>query len=71
MSIQISHETEARLTDQARKQGVSVEAFLERLLSERAPAAHSVDNGSTPKVPILRLGAMGPLHRRDIYDDVD
>ena len=71
MSIQISHETEARLTDEARKQGVSVEAFLERLLSERGPAAHVVtDNGSTPKVPILHLGAMGPLHRRDIYDDV-
>jgi hypothetical protein len=71
MSIEISHETEARLTDEARKQGVSVEALLERLMSERGAAAHIVvGNGSIPKVPILHLGAMGPLHRRDIYDDV-
>ena len=71
MSIDISHETEARLADEARRQGVSVDALLERLMSERGAAAHIVaGNGSTPKVPILHLGAMGPLHRRDIYDDV-
>jgi hypothetical protein len=40
-------------------------------MSERSAAAHVVTgNGTTPKVPILHLGAMGPLHRRDIYDDV-
>jgi len=72
MSIDISHETEARLTDEARKQGVSVDALLERLMGERGAAAHVVTgNGSTtPKVPILHLGVIGPLHRRDIYDDV-
>jgi hypothetical protein len=41
MSIDISHETEVRLTDEARRQGVSVEALLERLMSERAAAAMS------------------------------
>jgi hypothetical protein len=71
MSIDISHETEARLTDEARRQGVSVEALLERFISERSAAIHVVTtNGSTPKVPILHLGVIGPLHRRDIYDDV-
>jgi hypothetical protein len=72
MSIEISHETEARLTDEARRQGVSVDALLERLMSECGAAAHVITgNGSTtPKVPILHLGAMGSLHRRDIYDDV-
>ena len=72
MSIDISHKTEARLTDEARRQGVSVDALLERLMSERGAAAHVVTgNGSTtPKVPILHLGIIGPLHRRDIYDDV-
>jgi hypothetical protein len=72
MSIDISHETETLLTDEARRQGVSVEALLERLMSERGAAAHVVTaNGSTTTtVPILHLGAMGPLHRRDIYDDV-
>jgi hypothetical protein len=72
MSIEISPETEARLTGEARRQGVSVDALLERLISERGAAAHVITgNGSTtPKVPILHLGAMGTLHRRDIYDDV-
>jgi hypothetical protein len=72
MSIDISNETEARLADEARRQGVSVDALLERLMSERGAAARVVaGNGSTiPKVPILHLGAIGPLRRRDIYDDV-
>jgi hypothetical protein len=72
MSIEISHETEVRLTDEARRQGVSVDELLERLMSDRGAASHVIaGNGSTtPTVPILHLGAMGPLHRRDIYDDV-
>jgi hypothetical protein len=67
MSIEISHETEARLTDEARKQGISVEALLERLMSERAATAH-VATGAH-ELPIWHLGGAGPLHRRDIYDD--
>jgi len=70
MSVEISHETEVRLNDEARKQGISVDALLERLMSERGATAHVAGNGSTPRVPILHLGAMGDLHRRDIYDDV-
>jgi hypothetical protein len=70
MSIVISNEVEARLTEEAQKLGISVEALLERLMSERGAAAHLGDPGSAPKVPILRLGAMGPLHRRNIYEDV-
>ncbi len=71
MSIEFSHQTEARLTDEARRQGVSVDALLERLMSEREAAAHvAAGNGTAPKLPRLHLGAMGALHRRDIYDDV-
>jgi hypothetical protein len=33
MSIQISRETEARLTAEARRLGMSVEALLERLIT--------------------------------------
>jgi hypothetical protein len=46
--------------------------LLERLMSERGAAAQVVtDNGAAaPRVPILHLGVIGPLHRRDIYDDV-
>lgn len=70
MSLEISHETEARLADEARRLGVSVDTLLERLMSERGAAAHLAGNGSTPKLPVLHLGPMGALHRRDIYDDV-
>jgi hypothetical protein len=71
MSIEISHETEARITDEARRQGISVEALLEQLMSERlATTAGTIGNGAKPKLPVLHLGDMGPLHRRDIYDDV-
>jgi hypothetical protein len=61
MGIDTSHETE----------GVSVDDLPERLMSEGGAAAHfATGDGLTPKVPILHLGAMGPLHRLDIYDDV-
>ena len=69
MSI-ISHENEARLTDEARRQGISVDALVERLMSERAAAAHIAGTGEVPALPRLHLGVMGSLHRRDIYDDV-
>ena len=42
LSIEISHETEARITHEAQRQGISVDALLERLINEReatAPAA--------------------------------
>jgi hypothetical protein len=70
MSIEISRETEARLTDEARRQGISVDALLERIMNERGVTAQAVGARSTPELPILHLGAMGALHRRDIYDDV-
>jgi hypothetical protein len=82
MSIQISSETEARLTEEARRQGISVDALLERLMMRRGAgfvaqaeaiehARELVPGGNiTPELPVLHLGAMGALHRRDIYDDV-
>ncbi|MGD0223141.1 MAG: hypothetical protein ABSF71_12455 [Terriglobia bacterium] len=86
MSIIISPETEARLTDEARRQGISVDALLERLMAEHQPGgsavlstqAEAIEHARkmipggklTPELPVLHLGAMGPLHRRDIYDDV-
>jgi hypothetical protein len=68
MSIEIAHETEARLVDEARRQGISVDALLERLIDERGPTAPA---STVPalELPILHLGAMGAFHRRDIHDD--
>ena len=69
MSIEISRETEARLADEARKQGVSVEVFLQRLLTAGTAAAIA-DNRRNSELPVWHLGGVGALHRRDIYDDV-
>jgi hypothetical protein len=84
MSIEISRETEARLIDEARRQGISVDALLERLMAEHrrggsavsATQAEAIEHARnlggklTHELPVLHLGAMGSLHRRDIYDDV-
>ena len=70
MSMDISRETEARLIDEAQRQGISVDALLERLMSQREATARIAGAGAAPKLPILHLGPMGAFHRRDIYDDV-
>ena len=65
MSIQISPETETLLAKEARRQGLSVDALLQRLIVQ-----FSAGTGrEVPELPVLHLGPMGPLHRRDIYDD--
>ena len=68
--IDVSSETEARITDEARRQGVSVDELLERLMCERAAAVHIEVADAPSKLPLLHLGVIGSLHRRDIYDDV-
>ena len=67
MSIQVSPEIEVRLTDEAQKQGVSVDTLLARLMSERQVTTNPTP--SRPELPVWHLGGVGALHRRDIYDD--
>ena len=67
MSIEISRETEARLTDEAKRLGISVDALLERFINERTALTQP---GRKPTLPVWHLGGTGALHRRDIYDDV-
>ena len=69
MSIEVSQRTEVRLNAEAKRQGTSVDALLQRLLNEHAASA-SPEQRQAPELPILHLGPMGPLHRRDIYNDV-
>jgi hypothetical protein len=70
MSFDISSKTEARLAAKAQEQGLSIDAFLERLLSDAGDLPASAANGEAPKLPVRYLGVRGSLHRRDIYDDV-
>lgn len=67
MRIEISQETETRLTEEARKQGISVEALVERLICEGGVTPQVA--GAVPELPVWHLGDTGPLHRREIYDD--
>jgi len=67
MSIEISQETEARLAAEARRLGISVDAFLARLISAHTALTKSAHPAAT--VPVWHLGGAGALHRRDIYDD--
>jgi hypothetical protein len=68
MSIEISLEIEARLSDEARRLGISVEAMLERFVTERAALTHPAQ--PAPALPVWHLGGAGALHRCDFYDDV-
>jgi hypothetical protein len=68
VSIEISHETETRLAAEARRLGVSVDAFLSRLISEHAALTKAAQSAAA--LPVWHLGGAGALHRRDIYDDV-
>ena len=70
MSLVVSLETEARLAAKAREQGLSIDAFLERLLSDAGALTTGAVNGAAPQLPVWHLGLRGRLHRRDIYDDV-
>jgi hypothetical protein len=69
MSIEISPETEVLLTEEAKKQGVSVDTLLKRLINGNAVKPQP--EGETSDLPKWHLGSVGELHRRDIYDDVD
>jgi hypothetical protein len=65
MNIEISKETEARLTTEAKRLGISVDTLLARLVDG---SAGSPLIRPKPELPAWNLGA-GALHRRDIYDD--
>jgi hypothetical protein len=67
MTIEVSRDTETRLADEARRQGISVDALLRRFIDERAALTHPTQ--SQPQLPVWHLGSVGALHRRDIYDD--
>jgi hypothetical protein len=67
MTIAISEQVGARLIEEARRQGISVETLVERLISERT---ESPTRSTSTELPTWRLGVIGSLRRRDIYDDV-
>ena len=70
MTLDISPQTEARLAAKAQESGLSIEALIERLISDDSDLKTDAVNGNNAQVPVRRLGSHGSYHRRDIYDDV-
>jgi hypothetical protein len=69
MSLNISQQTETLIVEEARRQGLSVDTLLENLIKRRSSSS-APEAKELPELPVLHLGQMGPLHRRDIYSDV-
>jgi hypothetical protein len=71
VTLDLTPEIEQVLLAQARERGVSLDAYLQEIVSRQAREAISSapSRGNALKLPALHLGAMGSLHRHDIYDD--
>lgn len=67
MSLMISAQTEARLTKEARRRGITVYTLLQRLVDERDAGVAEPHREPRP-LPVWRLGSASSFHRRDIYD---
>jgi len=72
VTLDLNPEIEQGLLAQASERGVSLVAYLQEIVSKQVRVAPTrvAANGSAPNLPIRHLGAIGSLHRRDIYDDV-
>ena len=67
MSLTISQHTEARLTEEAQRRGLSVDALIDRLISERAPAQ---SRPAKPTVFEQGLGMFGSPEDAALIDEV-
>ena len=62
MSLHISQQNEARLTEEAQRQGVSVDALIERLIDERR---------NSPPASTLTGAALLAVLQASPYRDID
>jgi hypothetical protein len=71
MAIHVSQQTEARLTEEAHRQGVSVDALIERLMSERTASAPAPRREPpTPTVFEQGLGLFSSPEDAALLDEV-
>ena len=71
LTIEVSGELESVLKAQADKQGLSADGLARKVLAEALTQVVKREAGAPPELPILRLGAIGSLHRCDIYENAD
>ena len=69
MEVHFTPEQEAQLTQIATKAGTDPE-HLVKDAALRLLAVEIYARNPAPELPVWRLGVIGSLHRRDIYNDV-
>ena len=68
MEVHFTREQEMQLEQIAAKAGTDA-AHMVKDAVLRLLEAKSTFHPSVPELPVWRLGAAGPFHRRDLYDD--
>jgi hypothetical protein len=72
MEVHFTPEQEARLAQIATNAGTDAERLVKkavlRLLEDEVGLRANVPQ-SNGELPLWHLGGVGPLHRRDVYDD--
>ena len=66
--IELPDEEAAALNAKAAAQGLTLVQWMRELATSRTEQEAGA-NRQPEELPVLHLGAIGPLHRRDIYDD--
>jgi len=69
MEAHFTPEQEAQLAQIATKEGTDAEQLVKDVVLRLLEGDGHVRT-SAPELPIVHLGPMGALHRRDIYNDV-
>jgi len=67
--IELNDTDAAALKAKAAAQGLSLQEWLKEMAMPEPKKDPQVVTGKALELPLRHLGVMGPLHRRDIYDD--
>jgi hypothetical protein len=68
MEVHFTSEQEAQLAQIATKTGTDAEQLVKDVILRLIEEMHFP--ARAPELPRWNLGAIGPFHRRDLYDDV-
>jgi hypothetical protein len=68
MEVHFTPEQEAQLAQIATEAGTDAEQLVKRTVL-RLLRTESTNHPPVPELPVWDLGAIGSLHRRDLYDD--
>ena len=73
ITLDLKPEVEESLAANAKARGLSLEAYLQEIVSEQVHLAEApaIQRDKIPQIPIRHLGEIGSSRREDIYDDLD